>query len=249
MNLRCIIIDDEADGVNALRLMIEKHVPELKVVAFTNSAVEGISLIEDFKPELVFLDINMPEIDGFGLLQRLNWRNFNLIFVTAYQEFGLKALKQNAFDYLLKPVDRQDLRAAFDRVIRNLKEDSEPKMSDHYKALNQVNQFRSNKISLNSKHGVEYVESRDISHLESRSNYTTVHLTNLTQIVTPKKLGDFETQLCVNSNFMRVHKSYIVNLHKVSRYLRDADYIIMTNNSRVPLSKSRKPDFLLWLEL
>src|SRR6218665_270202 len=122
MLLRAILIDDEEAGIETLKLLIKKHIPELNVVAEATVARNGIELIESFKPEVVFLDISMPEMNGFELLDKLRWRNFNLIFTTAYQEYGLKALKQDAMDYLLKPVGHRDLRVAIDRVKQRMAE-------------------------------------------------------------------------------------------------------------------------------
>ena len=122
--MHCVIIDDEMSGVISLRLLISKFVPDLKVVASTTIATEGIDLINDFRPDIVFLDINMPILNGFELLEKISYRNFNLIFTTAHQEFGIRALRQNAKDYLLKPIDEIELNAAIARIKNKNKEDS-----------------------------------------------------------------------------------------------------------------------------
>src|SRR5689334_2979535 len=110
MSLRAIIVDDEETGITTLRILIGKHIPDVKVVAVCTRAREAVELIANYKPEIVFLDISMPEMDGFELLEKLEWKNFNLIFTTAHQEYALKALKQNALDYLLKPVYHKELQ-------------------------------------------------------------------------------------------------------------------------------------------
>jgi two-component system LytT family response regulator len=243
MRLRAIIIDDEETGITTLKLLIEKYIPDVKVVATCNGSREAIEVIENYKPEIVFLDISMPEMDGFELLEKLEWKNFNLIFTTAHQEYGLKALKHNALDYLLKPVYHKELRLAVDKV-----RSAAVKSFDHA-LLDKFNLYKLNKLGITSKDGVEYVDLSEIISMESRANYTLVLLETGREILTPKRLGEFETGLCSDDdNFMRVHHSYIINLHKVLRYIKDADDIIMVNNQRIPLSKSRRENFFKWLD-
>lgn len=249
MLLRSILIDDEETGVETLRLLIEKHIPDLKIVGEATKAPIGIELIENFKPEVVFLDISMPEMNGFELLDKLRWRNFSLIFTTAYQEYGLKALKNNAVDYLLKPVDYRDLQSAIERVKQQMAEQQNSQTRFEYAFLNSITQYHTGKLAINSKNGVEYIDPTEILYFESKSNYTFVYLADAESILTPKTLRDFEAQLCGNLNFMRVHHSFIINLHKVVRYLKEEECIVMPNQQKIPLSKSRKVPFLKWLQL
>ena len=116
MQLRAIIVDDEDTGIENLKLILEKHIPDVKVIGHSTQPREALTLIEDYHPDIVFLDISMPEMDGFQMLDNLRWKKFCLIFITAHQEFGLKALKQNAIDYLLKPIDHHELKQAVGRV-------------------------------------------------------------------------------------------------------------------------------------
>jgi two-component system LytT family response regulator len=248
MRLRSIIIDDEETGINALRLLIEKHIPDVSVVAECRGPRMAIEVIENYKPEIVFLDISMPEMDGFELLEKLEWKNFNLIFTTAHQEYALKALKHNAFDYLLKPVYHKELRLAIDRIKDQQVMQQAAINKFDYDLLNQINQYNLNKLGITSKDGVEYIDPSEIISMQSKANNTLICLKNKREILTPKRLGEFEALLCSdNLNFMRVHHSYIINLHKVLRYIKEADDIIMANNQKVPLSKSRRENFFRWL--
>ncbi|MCW3109714.1 MAG: two component transcriptional regulator, LytTR family, partial [Segetibacter sp.] len=120
MRLRAIIIDDEQKGIDTLNLLIEMFIKEVKVVAHSTNATTSLALIENYKPEIVFLDINMPEMNGFELLEKLNWKDFNLIFTTAHQEYAIRAIKNNAIDYLLKPIDYEDLLLAVERIKKQL---------------------------------------------------------------------------------------------------------------------------------
>lgn len=249
MHLRCIIVDDEETGVETLKLLIKKHIGDVRIVAKTTKAKEAIGLIENYKPEIVFLDINMPGMNGFELLEKLIWKNFNLIFITAHQEHGLKALKLSAVDYLLKPVDHRDLRSAVDRIKNQLVQQNHMTGFD-YSSLNSINQYYTGKLGINSKEGVEYLDPLEIVYLESKSYCTQIHLINGRTILTPKTLREFENNLCQNNiNFMRVHHSYIINLNKILRYIKEGDDIIMTSNQKIPLSKKRKENFFKWLNL
>jgi two-component system LytT family response regulator len=247
MRLRSIIIDDEETGITALKLVIEKHIQDVKVVASCNKPGEAIELIENYKPEIIFLDISMPEMDGFELLEKLEWKNFNLIFTTAHQEYALKALKLNALDYLLKPVCHKELRSAIDRVKEQATQRGSLESFD-YTLLNKISLHKLHKLGVSSKDGVEYIDPSEIISMQSKANYTQICLENGKEILTTRRLGEFEAMLCSDDlNFMRVHHSFIINLHKVIRYIKEADDIIMVNSQKVPLSKSRRENFFRWL--
>ncbi len=251
MLLRAVIIDDEQKGINTLKILIEKHIEGVKVVAECTKATDGIDTIENYKPEIVFLDINMPEMDGFELLEKLSWKNFNLVFTTAHQEYALKALKINAIDYLLKPIDHKELQFAVNKIKSQLVDNkTNSNEYDYDKLISTINQYQRKKIVINSKTGIESIDLPEIIFFEALSNYTQISLNNSRSILTSKILKEFETQLCnSDQNFMRVHNSYVINLHKVSRYLKEEEIIIMANNQKIPLAKSRKDAFYEWLNL
>lgn len=246
MKLRSIIIDDEQTGIEILNLMIAKYFnDQVKVVATSISAEVAIDLIEDYKPDIIFLDISMPQMNGFELLDRLKWRNFKLIFTTAYQEYALKALKANAVDYLLKPIDHRDLAFSIEKIKRDLEGERLPAID--YAKLSGLVQFAADKLAIGSKEGYEYIDPENIVYLESRSNYTHVCLKDDRMIVTPKTLREFEILLCHNGRFMRVHHSFVVNLGHVLRFSKDKNDIVMINDQKIPISKSRKETFMKWL--
>lgn len=250
MRLRSIIIDDEETGIETLKLLLEKYVPGVKVIAQTTVASNAIEMIENYLPDIVFLDISMPEMDGFELLEKLQWKNFNLVFTTAHQEYGLKALKGGAVDYLLKPIDYKELIIAIDRIKNRLASQKNILAEIDHIPVNSLHQLPTNKFAVNSKHGVEYIEVTEIISLESKSNYTLISLSNNKTILTPKTLKEFEAQLCNNKlNFIRVHHSFVINLHKVLRFIKDSDDIVMMNDQKIPLSKSRREVFFKWLEI
>lgn len=248
MKLRSVIIDDEETGIETLRLLINKHVEGVKVIGEAIRAAEGITLIEDYMPDIVFLDISMPEMNGFELLENLTWKDFYLVFTTAHQEYALRALKNHAIDYLLKPIDPVDLKIAVDKIKQKKLLNQTDNGGFNYQLLNSIPQFHTNKLGIHSKTGIEFIDPVDIIYLESKSNYTLVYLSSNREILSPKTLKEFELQLCISSSsFMRVHHSFVVNLHKVSRYMKDEENIIMNSNHKIPVSKKRKENFLKWL--
>jgi two-component system LytT family response regulator len=190
----------------------------------------------------------MPEMTGFEMLEKLTWKKFNLIFTTAHQEFGLRALKNNAVDYLLKPIDYRDLKFAVNKIKTNLEKDKNN--SDLTTLLKTIHQDHKKKIIINSKSGVESIEATDIVCLESMSNYTQIYLVDSKTILTSKTLKEFDLLLCQSDmNFMRVHNSFVINLHKVLRYLKEQENIVMINNQVIPLAKSRRDIFFKWLQI
>lgn len=249
MLLRAIIIDDEQKGIDALKMLIEKYTEDVRVVASTTLVSKAFELIENYAPEIVFLDIHMPEMNGFELLEKLHRKDFSLVFTTAHEEYGLKALKNNAVDYLLKPVDRQELRCAISKIKARL-QDTYREPINLENLASYVSPGNKNKLLISSKTGIESVELRDITFLESRSNYTYIYLNPSKSILTSKTLKEFEAQLCEeNNSFIRVHHSFIINVNKVLRFIKSDDTIVMSDEQKVPLAKSRKAEFFRWLNI
>jgi two-component system, LytTR family, response regulator len=248
--LRAIIVDDEQKGINTLKMLIEKHTEGVKVIAQCTRAIKGVELIENYMPDIVFLDINMPKMNGFELLEKLSWKEFILIFTTAHHEYGLKALKSNAIDYLLKPIDPKELFLAIEKAKHRLNEKNIHPEFNYDELLAFLGQAQKQRILVNSKTGVESVDLNEIERLESMNNYSMMYLSEGRKILVAKSLKEFELQLCKpDSNFMRVHQSYIINLNKVVRFLKSSESIIMNDDQKVPVAKSRKESFFKWLNL
>jgi two-component system LytT family response regulator len=250
MILRSIIIDDEQKGIDALKILIERFLDDVKVVAETTDPKHAIGLLESYRPEIVFLDINMPEMNGFDLLEKLDSQDFNLVFTTAHQQYGLKALKNNAVDYLLKPVDYEDLCFTINKIKSQMTANASFKPLDDDMLLSVMQQASKSRLLIHTKTGIESIDTDDISFFESRSNYTSIHLTNSRSILTSKTLKDFELQLCNGTaGFMRVHHSFIINFQKVLRFVKVSEAIVMADGCVIPLSKSRKPAFFKLLDI
>jgi len=231
--LRAVIIDDELSGLNALQLLIDKHVEHIKVVASTTKAMQGISIIEDYRPEIVFLDISMPDINGFALLKQLEYRDFNLIFTTAHEEYAIQAIKHNAFDYLLKPIDAHELQNCVSKIMKE---------SDRTKVLNKT--AFPNTIGLSVKDGIIFIKHSEIVRLEASGSYTVFYLDNKTKHIASKSLKEYEAQLNP-SVFYRCHNSHLVNLKKVMKFVsNDGLFAQMTDGSAAEIARKNKDQFL-----
>jgi two-component system LytT family response regulator len=242
--LRAIIVDDELNGIKSLELLIKKFVPGLTIVASTTDATEGKDLINTLQPDIVFLDINMPVLNGFELLEALTHRNFYLVFTTAHQEYGLKAIKQSATDYLLKPIGEKDILDTVARVNQKIK--AKLDAPDVKKLLGEIINLKNTKVPLPGKKTIEYVTPAEILYLEAESSSTRVVLTSLESVLAHKPMKEYEQILCRDGlHFIRIHNSYIINVNYVSRYLKeDGGYVVMPGRKTIPVSKQKKEEFL-----
>lgn len=242
--IHAVLIDDEINGLKSLELLFEELRTEVKLVGMATDAFEAIDLINTYRPDVVFLDISMPQLDGFEVLERLRFKNFHLVFTTAYRQFALRALKFGAIDYLLKPVDKKELYIAVDKVKEKMKEDQE--RPDVYEILKKINETKNKRILLPAKKTTEYVVPADIIYIEANSNTSFVTLTNEQTIEVTTNLKEFEQQLCTREiNFMRVHHSYIINLDYVTRYIKDeGGFAILRGKKTIPISRQKKEEFL-----
>lgn len=231
--LRTIIIDDEDAGIETLKILAGRNPGIMRVVASSLNASEGIQLIEDYKPDVVFLDISMPEMSGFELISQLSYRGFKLVFTTAHRGYALQAIKYKAFDYLLKPITDSDFRKCIEDLITEVQKTPAPYRQD-------TNLF----IELQVKDGVIYLKQKDIVRLEASRSYTEFHMDNGIKHIASKSLKDFELKLDATV-FYRCHKSHIINLHKVQKFINhDGLYALMSDGSMPDISKNLKEGFL-----
>jgi two-component system LytT family response regulator len=239
--LKAILIDDEPYCVQLLALQLEAHCPHLRVLAQCTDATEGLHLIRQLKPDVVFLDIEMPELNGFQLLEQLDEISFSVIFVTAYNEFALKAFKFSALDYLLKPVDTPDLLAAVAKAERQQRLDL--RQLDLLKQQHQSGLYPQ-KLAVPHQGGVIFVELKDIVFCESDSNYTRIVLTSGKQHLLSKTLREVQ-EFLEERNFLRVHRQYLVNLDHIQMYRKgEGNYVVMTNEASIPVGRQQKDRLL-----
>jgi two-component system LytT family response regulator len=247
--IHAVIIDDEMNGVKSLELLLTKFIPDVKVVATCTDARDGIEIINNYRPDVVFLDINMPALNGFDLIEKLTFREFHLVFSTAYQEYALRALKLNATDYLLKPIDIEELKATIERIRTNIED--KKRWPDMYATLKEMAEIRNMRIPLAAKGNITYVTADQVLYIEANSNQSVVTLAGGEQENVSSSLKDYEAQLCKpGQQFMRIHNSFIVNLHYVTRYIReDGGYVVMQGKKSIPISKHKKDEFLAYIDL
>ncbi|MEP6675531.1 MAG: LytTR family DNA-binding domain-containing protein [Ferruginibacter sp.] len=247
--MKAIIVDDEMRGAQSLQKILHHIAPDIEVLALAHNGAEGIEAIKLHKPSLVFLDIQMPDMTGFDMLQKLDKVNFSVVFTTAYDEFALKAFRFAAVDYLLKPIDIDDLSAAIQKVKQFQAETaSENKSEPLGKLFSQLQKPGDKKLALPTSDGLLFVPVEEVISLEAASNYTFFFTEKNGKIVVSKTLGDFEEILEAN-DFFRVHNSHLINLHKIEKYVKgDGGYVIMKTGSNIEVSRRRKDDFMKRLE-
>lgn len=249
--IRALIIDDEVNGAESLQLMLKKYCDgDVSVESICNSSKDGFEKILKLKPELVFLDIQMPHMNGFELLSQLPERNFNVIFTTAYDDYAIQAFKVNAIDYLLKPIDPDDLMQAVAKTKKKMElEDLKGKNIDVLLRGLRQQQFEVKKLAIPGSDGITFIELDDIPRIEADSNYTTVYTNGGKKFIVAKTLKEYE-ELLEDYNFLRVHSSTLINLKFVEKYIRgDGGFVIMRDGSQVEVSRRKKQELIDKLNL
>ncbi len=242
---KVLIIDDEKDALEALEWKLKTYIKDVDIT-LCNSPIKALTLINEIKPDIVFLDIHMPEMDGFTFLEKLEHRNFNLIFTTAHNEFAIKAFKVSAVDYLLKPVDKDELIAAVEKVKLTTAAPKEENLleSKLQMLLSNLSSGASNteKIHITADGKVYLLEKEDVVMMQADKSYTTIYLNNGQEIVVSKTLKEVEKNFKF-PNFFRVHNSYLINLDHVKEYLKGlGGELIMSNGKTASISRTRKSE-------
>ena len=246
--IRSIIIDDEHYGRQALKVALEKYCPEVEIVSVCEGATQGLEAIMALEPDLVFLDVQMPQMSGFDLLQQLAPIHFEVIFVTSYDQYAIKAIKFSALDYLLKPVDVDDLVHAVNKAKGHMQQIGSTHR--YQSVLNNIH-YKSGKIERLAVPTLEGIDFFDIAHIiycQADGNYTTLYLTDGKKQIISKNLKDFEN-LLASSGFCRVHHSFLINMLHVQKYIKgEGGYVILTLGHHVDISRRRKEAFLSMLD-
>lgn len=239
--IRTVIVDDELNCIEVLEYLLNKHCPEVQIVSAFQSPVEAEVQIRILKPNLIFMDIEMPVMNGFALLEKLKDLNFDIIFTTAYDDFAIRAFKVSAVDYLLKPVDAGELKEAVNKVTRTRKRDDNTLdvLLNYLQAQN-----NHNKIGIASDQGITFIDLDTLLYCKSDGPYTHFFMNNGKSILSSKSLGEYENQMN-NKGFFRVHKSYLINMKHISKFVReDGGYVVMSDNTQIIVSRRRKEDLL-----
>jgi two-component system, LytTR family, response regulator len=244
--IRAILVDDEEHCLDTLQILIAENCSDVQIVAQCRSAESAIKAIEKLKPAVVFLDIEMPFMDGFAMLEQLNEISFAVIFTTSYDQYAIKAIRFSALDYLLKPIDATDLVTAVNRVQS---QKQLPSSEQFQMLLQQIRHSGSEvtKIAVPTSDGFELIFADNILRCEAEDSYTHFHLKNNRKIIACRTLKDVESQLQQFHNFIRIHHSFIVNLNEVTKYVRgEGGYVEMSDGKIVNVSRSRKDALMKW---
>ncbi len=238
-----IIIDDEAKGRFALKEKIKQYCPGVEVVAEAADGKEGIAGIAQYHPNIVFLDIEMPGMSGFEMLNAIHEKSFHLIFTTAYDQYAIKAIKYAAFDYLLKPIDIEELKTAVARS-GTAENDQTKKQLQMLQQNIEHPKRQLHKLAIPTLDGLLFYDINDIIHLEASSNYTNIHINGKPKITASKTLKEFE-DLLPEESFFRTHHSHLINLNFIKRYIKgDGGQIELQNGNFVDVSRRKKDEFL-----
>lgn len=246
--IKSIIIDDEPNCIKTLAHDLEDYCPQVQLIETCSSAKDGLKAIRQGKPELVFLDINMPWMSGLELLEVVGDINFDVIFTTAHHQYAVQAFRLSAIDYLLKPVDYQELIAAVRKVEAKHSQMITPEQLGHLKEnMNPSSNLQ--RIGVPTKSGIDFVLVQDILYCEADSNYTFVHLTNNKKLYSAKTLKEFD-QLLGTTEFCRIHQSFLINLNHLKKYYRgDGGYVEMVNGTSLNVSRSKKDELLSMIRI
>lgn len=241
--LRAILIDDDQSNLSALSEKLLKHCPQVEVIWRCDNGEEGIKAIESEKPDVVFLDIEMPVMNGFVLLHQLKYRNFELIFVTAYDHYAIKAIRYSALDYLVKPVEIEDLKAAITKAEAN--RNSRNSQLQMELLLEHLNNQQPKRITIPTSDGLRFINVEDIVYLEASNNYTHIYLSTNQKLLVSRTLKDFE-DILPSETFLRIHHSTIINKFYVEKYIRgEGGQVVMRHGKVLDVSKRKKSEFLL----
>ncbi|MBL7766362.1 MAG: response regulator transcription factor [Chitinophagaceae bacterium] len=233
--IRTLLVDDEPISIKNLSGLIRQLCPDLEIIGTSNHAEDALEKIILLKPELVFLDIELGGMSGFDILNKVSNRNFEVIFVTAYKQFGIDAVKAHALDYILKPINKTELLLSIENTISVIEK----------KRLNQStpSEKSNTRLSLPTMEGLIFVDLADILYIEADGRYSRFHLNNKTKQVVSRNLGDYETQLA-GKGFIRIHHQYIVNMNFIDKYIKGrGGYVILKNGDRLEVSIRKKDDF------
>lgn len=244
--IKAVILDDEKNCVETLQWKLGHFCPDVEIAGSFNDPVKAIEFLRDNKVDLLFLDIEMPNLNGFDVLESLRDSEFDVIFTTAYDNYGIQAVKFSALDYLLKPVRNKELIEAVDRHMqKSVARDPKSQIDSLLKNLKAEHQTgRPARITLATKESLELVAPSEILYCESDSNYTMVYLTDDRKRLISRTLGEFEEML-EPFHFCRTHNSFLVNMDEVQKFVKgDGGYLLLKNGKSIPVSKTKREKLL-----
>ncbi len=242
--LTAIIIDDETSSRNSLKQKLRNHCQDINIIGECEDGEAGIKMLTTKTPDIVFLDVEMPRMNGFSMLQQLHNKNFEVIFITAYDHYAIKAIKFSALDYLVKPVAIEDLKLALEKARQKRNTETGNKRLELLLQNLLTDKKELQRIAIPSMEGLQFVETGQIIYLEAQSNYTCFHLINAGKLTVAKTLKDFE-ELLPSSIFMRIHHSYIINKTLVKKYIKgEGGQVVMKDDTVLDVARRKKEEFI-----
>jgi two-component system LytT family response regulator len=243
--LRTIIVDDEQDAVNFINSIIEEYCPSLEVIGKAFNVTEGVSCIEQNKPDLVFLDVEMPNGTGFDLLSNFPEHGFEVVFITAFNHYAIKAIKFSAVDYILKPININEFIEAVNRVTKKITEKNFQGGESLKILMENLRSSHPSRLAIPTADGMEYLNPKDIIRIEADRSYSWFYITGNRKILVSRHLKEFQ-DLLSDRYFFRSHNSHLINLKYVRKYVRrEGGFIEMFDGSQIPVSRNRKDLFLV----
>lgn len=244
--LTAIIVDDEPYSSETLNMLLTRNCPDVQVIAICNSGAEALEKIQLLQPQLVFMDIEMPHMNGFELLEKIPEVNFELVFTTSYDQYAIKAIRFSALDYLLKPIDREELVKAVQKAVQRQQRPLPQQLEILLQRLHQPSFI--SKIALPTMDGLLMIPVENIISCESDSNYTIIFQKNNQKTIASRTMKEVE-EILEDHAFLRVHHSYLVNLNEVNKYVKgEGGYLVMSNGTKIDVSRSRKEMLLKKLQ-
>jgi len=243
--LKAVIVDDEDKAIKSLLWELSNFNKSIEVLKTFNKPEEALVYLEETKVDCLFLDIEMPTMDGFQFIEKLTRRDFAIVITTAYNEYAVEALKKEAIDYLLKPVDTDDLEECLKKIKKHSEKSNQVDTSQKFEEilLSFNKKFNQKKVVINTDGKLLFLDHSEILYVESDGNYSSINMVNNKTIVLTKKLKEVNL-LLPEDHFFRIHNSYIINLNKIKEFYKTDGYVIIEGNHKIPVSRQRKSDFL-----
>lgn len=244
--IKSLIIDDDPFIRDLLKDKLDQYLPEVEVLSMASSGTEGLEKIKVFQPDLIFLDVEMADMTGFEMLAQLDGINFQTIFITSYSHYAIKAIRFNALDYLVKPIDLGELKAAITRYRSYMKKNNNPNKIKQ--ALHNIQTINSSEkiLNLQTHDGELRLMLRDIIRIEGERNYSFIFLANQKKKLTSKTLGDLE-ELLIDKGFFRCHKSHLINYSHIESYPNSIS-VVLSEGTSIPIARRKKEEFKTWRE-
>ncbi len=249
MIIKSVIIDDEQNNIDNLSILLQQHCPQVGIAATAMNANDGENAILKHQPDLVFLDIQMPEKNGFELLKNLPNYPFEIIFVTAFDQYGIQAVKFAAIDYLLKPINIDELKTAVQKaVVKSSQKKQNLQLENLIELLQQKQNKQFHRIALQSTKETRFIEPEHIIRCESYNNYTTFYLNNQEKIIVSKPIYEYES-LLQDYGFIRCHQSHLINKKYIKSLLKnDGGFLLLEDGNQIPISRQKKEQVKDWLK-